>query len=922
MHPALRLVMCIAGIVLAVKLVDGNTVFLTALVGALAGLAVSEVTALRGLLGSLREELTALRRADSKRSAAPAPTAPSPQAADAFEYRRTIAEPERAAPRAESPAPPAATEWEPVAARPASPTPAMAARQTEAVVPSRPPPIRNAARKATDEHPLIAALREYFTGGNTLVRAGVVVLLFGVGFLLRYLAEHTHVPIEFRLSAVALGALALLVVGWRLRLRRPGYALALQGGAVGILYLTVFSALHLYALLTPTAAFALLAAISVLSATLAVLQNSLAVALLSITGGFLAPFLASTGHGNHVVLFSYFALLNAAILGIAWFRSWRVLNVAGFAFTFVLSAAWGVLQYRMQDFASTEPFLVLFFVFYVAIAVLYSTRQAPNLQGYLDSTIVFGTPIVAFGLQAGMLHDQRPALAYSALAVSALYTTLAWVLHRRRGEGQRLLVEAFMALGVAFLTLAVPLALNGRWSAASWALEGTALIWVGCRQNRRLPRAFGALLQLAAGGALGLTMSGSMAPAGTYIAALMVGATSVYGALVLHAHHARLREYEWTYAPLLFLWGLLWWCVGGLRELDQYVDKTYELASVLIFATATAILAGEIAARSRLMVARVPALALLPAMLLAALWAAGAQPHPLAHGGWLGWPLAFAGFGVVLKRLEESLVKDLTRGLHALALWLFTAIASWELAWVIGEAASHTGGWWMAAWSAVPAVILLALPLAVRRVRWPFGAHREVYLGLATLGIAAYLGIWSVVANARIANPSAPLPYIPLLNPLDLAQALALFAVIRSWLRLRAAAATESAIVDPRIAVGGLAFIAFYWLNAVLLRTLHAWAQIPYEFDALMRSTLVQSALSIFWALLALTTMLVATRLRERIVWLTGAALMAVVVAKLFLVDLSSIGTIDRIVSFVGVGVLMLVLGYFSPLPPATEEAR
>jgi uncharacterized membrane protein len=86
-------------------------------------------------------------------------------------------------------------------------------------------------------------------------------------------------------------------------------------------------------------------------------------------------------------------------------------------------------------------------------------------------------------------------------------------------------------------------------------------------------------------------------------------------------------------------------------------------------------------------------------------------------------------------------------------------------------------------------------------------------------------------------------------------------------------------------------------------------------------STLVQTSLTIFWTLLALGTMLLAARQHRRAAWLAGAALLAVVVAKLFLVDLSRIGSIERIVSFVGVGLLMLVVGYFSPLPPV-KEAR
>jgi uncharacterized membrane protein len=119
-----------------------------------------------------------------------------------------------------------------------------------------------------------------------------------------------------------------------------------------------------------------------------------------------------------------------------------------------------------------------------------------------------------------------------------------------------------------------------------------------------------------------------------------------------------------------------------------------------------------------------------------------------------------------------------------------------------------------------------------------------------------------------------------------------------------------------------LALLAFVALNGALLRTLNHWGGVPFPLEAMLQLTLVQTSLSIFWALLALITMLIATRRANRVVWVTGAGLLAVVVIKLFLVDLSSIGTIERIVSFVGVGLLMLVLGYFSPLPPAVQERR
>src|SRR5260370_2629170 len=67
----------------------------------------------------------------------------------------------------------------------------------------------------------------------------------------------------------------------------------------------------------------------------------------------------------------------------------------------------------------------------------------------------------------------------------------------------RVLVESFLGLGVIFATLAIPLALDARWTSAAWALEGAAMVWAGVRHRRWQVRAFGILVQLGAGVAFG-----------------------------------------------------------------------------------------------------------------------------------------------------------------------------------------------------------------------------------------------------------------------------------------------------------------------------------------------------------------------------------------------------------------------------------
>ena len=773
--------------------------------------------------------------------------------------------------------------------------------------------------------PVFRFIRDYFTGGNTLVRVGVLILFFGVAFLLRYLAEHTHVPIQFRLSGVALGGVALLILGWRLRSRRPGYALAVQGGGVGILYLTTFASLRLYSLLPPTVGFGLLVAIAVFTAVLAVWQDSQAFAALAVTGGFLAPILASTGQGSHVVLFSYYAVVNASILAISWYRAWRPLNVLGFVFTFIISTAWGALRYEDGLFDSTEPFLVLFFLFYVAIALLFSIRQPPQLRGYVDGTLVFGTPAAAFGYQSAMLHQRPTALALSAVVLGVFYLVLAWILHRGKRSSQRLMMEAFLALGVVFLTVAAPLGMSSHRTGATWALEAVALVWIGARQDRVLARVFGMLVQLAAGLVLLSNIDHwdtDWSLWGNFLARTLVAVGAVFSATILQKYAERLRSYETAGSPVLFIFGLLVWVVSGLHQLEEVVGARFVLTAETGFVGFTAMVCSELARRTVLEVARLPALGLLPVLVLLALSYLVRGAHPFEHGGWLTWTLDFLCVYVIMHRHEGDAGESWVAWMHALTGWLIVGIVTLELAGHVDLYLSRGHGTWTVdCLMLIPALALATLPGLVTRISWPFRVHAQAYVMLFGGLVAILLALWSLATNFTLSGDPYPFSYVPLLNALDLAQLLVLVVLARFWSYLRTTDYLPAADTGFA-AAGSVAALGFVWLNAVLCRTLYHWAGVPFDLETMMQSTLVETALSIFWTVLALATMLTATRRSSRVVWLTGAILLTVTIVKLFVVDLSRVGTIERIVSFVGVGLLTLVIGYFSPLPPAARESH
>ncbi|MEZ5475029.1 MAG: DUF2339 domain-containing protein [Steroidobacteraceae bacterium] len=925
----MKVLLVIAGALVGMSLASSGHVLFGLGIGAAVALLFNGLTTLRKQVTELELRLYKAERSRPTASTAPAPIAPRDVAADpAREAAPDVVAQRSTPPSAASPSPP------PPPPPPPSPTPvgqpaAAAAQSRHAPISPSEPVVVHVAQPARESF-LVGAIRAYFTGGNTLVRVGVVVLFLGVAFLLRYVAEHSNIPMEVRLTGVALGAIVMLVVGWRLRAARPGYALAMQGGAVAILYLTVFVALRLYALLPASLAFLLLVAITAFATVLAVAQNSMAFAIFAFAGGFLAPVLTSTGQGNHVVLFSYYVVLNAGIVAIAWFKAWRPLVLVGFLFTFVIATAWGVLRYQDAFFSSTEPFLVVFFLFYVALAVLFALRQAPDLKGYVDGTIVFGTPVAAFGLQSGMLDDQRYLLAFSALGIGVLYIGLAAVLWRRHRNSLRLLVESFVALGVAFATLAVPLALDGRWTAATWALEGAALVWVGCRQNRRLPRAAGILLQLGAGIIFWRDMQ--LAPPGLpllnngFLGGAMVALAAILSTLKLARVRDKLADYEQVAVPLVFVWGVVWWLVAGLLEIDRQVPAPFELAAALLFLALSAWLFHWLRHARALEMARWPALALPIGMLSILLLLLGESGHPFGAGGWLAWPVAFA-VQYFLLRWNADVNDDgnddalICQMLHMATAWLLVSVLTFEAVWQVGHWVGEGLAWQSVTWVLLPLGALWLLPLMLAQITWPLQRHARTYKLFYGGGVALYIASWLLSANMSDTGNAHPLPYVPLLNPLDIVSGLSVLALVRYWLWLRRTEVALAKELDARVVHGMLATLGFVWLNGALLRAIHHLVGVPYTAEALLRSTIVQVSLSIFWTLIALGAMLIATRKANRPIWLVGAGLLAVVIVKLFLVDLSRIGSIERIVSFVVVGLLILIVGYFSPLPPERAGA-
>jgi uncharacterized membrane protein len=773
-------------------------------------------------------------------------------------------------------------------------------------------------------------LRQWFFGGNTIVKAGVGILFLGLAFLAKYAGEHVDVPLEWRLAGIAGVAIALLLVGWRLRLARPGYAQVLQGGAVAALYLTLFVSFRYFGLLGVTPVFALMVLVAGLAAALAVLQNARSLAVIGALGGFATPLLVSSGSGNHVALFTYYLILDVGIAAVAWRRTWRSLNLIGFVGTYVVGTAWGVLQYEPHHYASSQAFLVAFFIVFLSILLMPSRRLPADdplspgrrTEAWVNGSLLFGLPTVSFALQYGLVRDMPYGAALSSLAFAVVYVALALQLRAR--SGMRLVFEASLALATVFLTLVVPFALDARSTAGAWALEGAGLVWLGLRQPRLIARLAGYGLLFLAGFSLLFALDRHGVPTSVFNAyffsTLMLTAASLAAALFVHRHGASndIPPAERGAAqPALIAWATLWLVAGGVEHIDLFVPTLLHASAWLAFVSAVALVYSGLSVKLAWPGIAWPVIALPWLMGLGALGALGAMINPLRAGGWWAWPLAFAAHGTALAVAARHWPAFARTAAHVLGVLVLAALGA-----LLGR--TLTGGWgdadsawpWLG-WIVVPAALLVVLPRDLLIEHRPVRDDPFAYRAIAGGVMAAGLLLWTVLANVASDGSARPLPHVPLVNPLDIGIAVALWACL-AW--ARSDAARNGLGTHGQAPLALLAGAAFVWINAILIRAFHHHGGVPYRFEAWAESLDVQTGITLLWTTTALVLMWGSARRAARVPWITGAALLAAVVVKLLVVDLSGSGTVTRIVSFIGVGVLMLVIGYVAPLP--SRESR
>ena len=544
---------------------------------------------------------------------------------------------------------------------------------------------------------LYGRVKTWVTTGNAPVKVGVLVSLIGVGLLLREAGQRglISVTIEMRLAAVALFGLALLAIGWRLRLRNPIYGLSLQGGAVAVLYLTTYASFAVYDVLGAAPAAVAVIAVTVGAGVLAVSQDSRPLAVLGIIGGFLAPVLTYSQPEDHVTVLGFYAVLSAAILAVAWYKTWPELNLLGLAFTFSIAAFWLWRRFDEDDWPSVQPLIAVLVLLYLAIPVLFAIREAPQLRRAWTATLVFATPFMGFGVQYLAVGHTSHGSEASALALALAHGAL-WVAARRLGRECRQLAEAYAGIAVTFSVIAVPLAFDSYVTATVWAAQGCLLVWAGCRRKQMLAVAAGSLLQILAAASFGYHLQAALPYSadtavianGFLAGAAMLAVSSMASGWMMHGARERLKV-DPSVPWIALIWGVGWWITGGLMEI-MFQMSAQRLSTALVFVVASFGAASAVSDRVRWPHLNALGVLILPTLWGVALMSLAIQSHPLDRYGWAAWPLSIVVFYWWL-RSRESLFPALVTTLHAGAYWLVALLVSMEVYWQTDQAAAACG---------------------------------------------------------------------------------------------------------------------------------------------------------------------------------------------------------------------------------------
>jgi uncharacterized membrane protein len=335
---------------------------------------------------------------------------------------------------------------------------------------------------------------ESVIAGRWLNRVGLLLVLIATAFGLKYAFDNEWIGPAGRVALGLISGVSLIIFSQWLRSRGYRYfaeGITALGG--GVMYLSLYAGWDFYKLLSPGQAFAAMTAVTAAILWIAEGLKSQRVALMALIGGFLTPMLVSTGQNAEYVLFSYILILDASLLWLAWRHSWRSVEPVAFLFSVIYFWGWYARFFiAPESLSSTVFFATAFFGVFVALPAIRACVHGRIYEVQVVQMLVNAANYL-FALHFMLWPEYRWALTGAVVGLAALHLAIYKAIPRvdQQSSVVRIL---FAGLALTFVSLAIPIRLEGVWISMSWSIEGAVLVWSGFRARWWFLRAAGIAL--------------------------------------------------------------------------------------------------------------------------------------------------------------------------------------------------------------------------------------------------------------------------------------------------------------------------------------------------------------------------------------------------------------------------------------------
>ncbi|HEY0679205.1 MAG TPA: DUF2339 domain-containing protein [Chitinophagaceae bacterium] len=326
---------------------------------------------------------------------------------------------------------------------------------------------------------------EEFIGGNLASKVGILITVIGIFIGTKYAIEHNLVNPVIRVISGYLSGLALIGVALRLKNKYEQYSAVLMGGGLSVLYFITYVAYSFYGMMPQLLAFALMLVFTAATVYASLIYNRIVIAHLGLVGAYAIPILLSDQSGRYGVLFTYIAIINAGILVLSFRKYWKSLFYVSYVLTWLIYTFWITFQYRQQHFTIAIVFLFVFFFIFYATFLAYKLIKKEQ-YGIWDVIVLLSNAFIFYSLGYTLLSEENSTdhlLGVFTLANAAIHLGVS-MLVRHLKLADKALFYLLLGLVIAFITIAIPVQLDGNWVTLLWTTEAVLVFYTGRKQQR------------------------------------------------------------------------------------------------------------------------------------------------------------------------------------------------------------------------------------------------------------------------------------------------------------------------------------------------------------------------------------------------------------------------------------------------------